>query len=139
MFDKYLTPTGLLSRKQPQDIKNQWYIRKFQEVHGDRYDYSKVTYVNAHTKVIIRCKEHGIFTQSPNDHTKGAGCPDCQKDIKTKTTKSCIEDFSQVHGATYDYQQVKYLNNYTKVVITCKKHGDFYQTPQQSPSRQRMP
>lgn len=129
MFDKYLTPTGLLSRKQPQDVKNQWYIRKFQGVHGDRYDYSKVSYVTAHYKVLINCKEHGIFAQTPNDHLKGAGCPDCQQNIKTKTTKNCVDDFIQVHGCTYDYQQVRYINNYTKVVITCKKHGDFCQTP----------
>lgn len=129
MFEKYLTKTGLLSTKQPQDIKNQWYIGKFQEVHGDRYDYYKVTYVGSLHKVDIVCKEHGVFPQSPNDHLKGAGCPYCQKSIKTKTTQRCIEDFIKVHGDTYNYQQVNYINNYTKVVITCIKHGDFYQNP----------
>lgn len=44
MFEKYVTKTGRLSPKQPQDIKNQWYIQKFQEVHGNKYDYSKVVY-----------------------------------------------------------------------------------------------
>lgn len=45
MFEKYLTKTGRLSTKQPQEVKNQWYIQKFQEVHGNKYDYSKVVYI----------------------------------------------------------------------------------------------
>lgn len=74
MFEKYLTKTGRLSCKQPQDIKNQWYIQKFQEVHGDTYDYIKVIYVGSAQKVEIVCKEHGSFFQTPNDHLKGIGC-----------------------------------------------------------------
>ena len=35
------------------------FIKKAREVHGDRYDYSKVEYVNKKTKVCIICKEHG--------------------------------------------------------------------------------
>lgn len=77
MFDKYLTKTGRLSCKQPQDIKNQWYIQKFQEVHCDTYDYSQVDYKTTKEKVEIICKEHGSFFQTPNDHLDGKGCPKC--------------------------------------------------------------
>lgn len=45
--------------------------------HGDKYDYSKVNYVNTSTKVCIICKEHGEFWQTPNNHLFGAGCPTC--------------------------------------------------------------
>lgn len=128
MFDKYLTKTGLLSKSQPQDLKNQWYIQKFQEVHGDRYDYSKVAYKTTREKVIIICKEHGEFQQTPNSHLNGRGCPDCYGN-KHKDTNKCIEDFKKAHGGTYDYSKVIYVNASTKVEIICKKHGQFTQTP----------
>lgn len=129
MFEQYLTKTGRLSCKQPQEIKNQWYIQRFQEVHGDKYDYSKVVYAGQHTKVAIICIEHDVFTQTPNNHLNGIGCPECQKKSRTKPTAQGIADFIKVHGNTYDYSQVVYTNNYTKVVIICKEHGEFLQTP----------
>ena len=129
MFDKYLTKTGLLSIKQPQEVKNQWYIKKFQEVHGDRYDYSGVEYKTTREKVEILCKEHGSFFQRPNDHLQGVGCPKCQYTSKQKTAQQCTGDFKQVHGNTYDYSQVVYINDATKVEIICKEHGSFYQRP----------
>ena len=52
-------------------------ISEFRKVHGDRYDYSKVEYVNAHTKVNIICKVHGEFEQSPRGHQNGQGCRKC--------------------------------------------------------------
>lgn len=128
MFEKYLTKTGLLSPKQPQDIKNQWYIGKFQEVHGDRYDYSKVNYVGSLHKVDIVCKEHGVFPQRPTDHLGGKGCPTCQGN-QPKTTKQCVEDFKKVHGSTYDYSKVVYEGQHSKVSIVCHKHGIFSQRP----------
>jgi hypothetical protein len=38
----------------------QW-IEKAHIVHGDKYDYSKVNYRDAKTKVCIICPEHGEF------------------------------------------------------------------------------
>lgn len=128
MFEKYLTKPGRLSCKQPQDIKNQWYIQKFQEVHGSAYDYSKVDYKTAKEKVVIICKQHGSFLQSPDNHIKGQGCPVCQGN-KKKTTQQCIEDFKKVHENSYDYSMVQYANCGTKVEIICKTHGSFFQTP----------
>lgn len=129
MFETYLTKTGKLSCKQPQQTKNQWYIRKFQEVHGDLYDYTLVDYINSHTKVEIICEEHGVFSQTPNNHLRGKGCPTCQNQQRAKTSGQCIRDFQKVHGAIYDYSKVEYTNSYTKVQVICSQHGIFYQTP----------
>ena len=41
------------------------FIIRAKEVHGDKYDYSKVEYVNNKTKVCIICPEHGEFWQRP--------------------------------------------------------------------------
>lgn len=45
--------------------------------HVGKYDYSKVEYKNAKTKVEIICPEHGSFLQTPEKHQRGEGCPKC--------------------------------------------------------------
>ena len=59
--------------------KTENFIEKASKTHGDRYDYSKVEYVNAKTKVCIICRQHGEFWQDPSKHIKGRGCPKCRK------------------------------------------------------------
>ena len=51
------------------------FIRSCIERHGNRYDYSLVSYKNISTKVSIICKEHGIFIQNAKNHKDGQGCP----------------------------------------------------------------
>jgi hypothetical protein len=53
------------------------FIEKAKKTHGDRYDYSFVEYKNAHTKVKIICKKHGLFEQISIEHIRGAGCYLC--------------------------------------------------------------
>ncbi len=101
------------------------FIRKAREVHGDKYDYSKVDYVNTRTKVYIIDKKNGGFWQTPNSHLSGHGCLDS---IETKK-KQFIERAREVHGDKYDYSKVEYIDNNTKVRIICPIHGEFWQTP----------
>lgn len=53
-------------------------VQDFVRVHGGLYDYREVRYINIRTKVSIICKEHGPFSQRPDDHLQGKGCPKCQ-------------------------------------------------------------
>lgn len=55
------------------------FIEKAKEIHGDRYDYSKVEYKGIRNKVCIICKEHGEFWQTPHAHLLGCGCTLCHK------------------------------------------------------------
>ena len=109
------------------------FIQKAQAVHGDKYDYSKVEYVNNHTKVTIICPEHGEFPQNPNNHLQGNGCLMCARqrraDRDRQTTKWFVEKARQAHGDKFDYSKVKYINNHTPVIIGCPIHGEFQQTP----------
>jgi len=108
-------------------------IVEFREVHGDRYDYSKVNYVNSHTKVTIICSEHGVFWQKPYSHKNGNGCPECgnisMADKRSLTNEQAVKDFQKVHGDRYDYSKVDYVNTKTKVLIICPEHGEFWQLP----------
>ena len=53
------------------------FIADAKKVHGDKFDYSKVKYVNNKTHVTIICKKHGEFQQTPSEHLRGFGCPIC--------------------------------------------------------------
>jgi len=101
-------------------------IKRFKEVHGDKYDYSKVIYHKSKSKVIIICPEHGEFLQTPNNHLKYK-CPKCS--ILKKPIKKHIKDFKKVHNNKYNYSKVHYINTMTKIEIICPKHGSFFQTP----------
>lgn len=104
------------------------FIKKAKEIHGDKYDYSKVEYVNTQTKVCIICPEHGEFWQKPNKHLSAKqGCPKCAG--VCKTTEDFICKAKKVHGERYDYSKVQYVNNVTPICIICSEHGEFWQTP----------
>lgn len=103
------------------------FIKRAKEIHGNRYDYSKVEYKNSTTKICIICPKHGEFFQAPRDHLQSKGCFSCAgKDIDTKRF---IEYSHKVHGNKYDYSKVEYKNSTTKVCIICPEHGEFYQKP----------
>ncbi|HUH57041.1 MAG TPA: GIY-YIG nuclease family protein, partial [Pseudomonadales bacterium] len=97
-------------------------------VHGDLYDYGRVVYVRSSDKIIITCKQHGDFEQSPNDHLRGKGCAKCSG-VHRYSTREWIQEAVAVHGDRYDYGCVVYVRNSDKVIITCKNHGDFEQQP----------
>lgn len=60
------------------------FINEAKIIHGDKYDYSKVKYVNNRTKVCIICKKHGEFWQEAGGHLKGYGCNKCWTEEKKK-------------------------------------------------------
>jgi hypothetical protein len=105
------------------------FIDEAKIVQGELYDYSKTNYVHALTKIIITCKTHGDFEQIPNKHLRGSGCHKCSHYTKRKTTEDFIIEANQVHNNLYDYSNVSYINAKNKIIITCKIHGDFEQSP----------
>lgn len=112
---------------------DEW-IKKAQKVHKNKYDYTKVNYINSQTKVCIICPEHGEFWQRPASHLQGNGCKKCAnnvtKDSSRMTTEQFIEKACKIHHNKYDYTKVDYVNTETPVHIICKTCGcEFDQTP----------
>lgn len=62
-------------------------IKQFNNVHGDRYDYSLVNYIDTSTKVSIICKKHGVFKQIPSGHLNKKGCAKCAIDLTSKNSR----------------------------------------------------
>lgn len=124
---------GCTSQSKARRFTKEMWVEKAKKVHGDRYDYSKVEYVNSQTPIIITCQIHGDFKMRPNDHLRGQNCPKCKKTLLREklsmTTNEFIERARAVHGDKYDYSKVNYINNRTEVCIICPKHGEFWQTP----------
>lgn len=111
-------------------VKTKEFIERALKVHGDRYDYHKSNYTGYRNKMIIICSEHGEFLQSPNDHLRTVhGCPKCYNDKKKYSVSEWIKKVIQIHGELYNYSKVEFTNIDTKVVIICKKHGEFTQSP----------
>ena len=116
-----------------QRFTKEQFIEKAKITHGDTYNYSLVEYKNTDTEVIIICHIHGEFKQSPNNHYK-KGCKYCgiesARNSKIKyNIKTFINESNKIHGTIYDYSKVEYKDLSTKVIIICKKHGEFIQLP----------
>jgi len=105
------------------------FIEKAISIHGDRYDYSKVNYINTYTNVIIICKFHNEMSVSPSGHLNNQNCLKCVNAAQTKTIQEFITEAQIKFGNRYDYSNTIYINSSTKVKIHCYIHGDFYQTP----------
>ena len=114
-------------------MDQEYFIQRAQSIHGDKYDYSIVHYVDSKTPVCIICPDHGAFYQIPNDHLLGHGCRKCfaeQTRIRlTKTEENFLSIANSVHKGKYDYSQMQYANRNTPIKIICPKHGEFNQTP----------
>lgn len=111
--------------------------------YGEKFDYSKVEYVNAWTPVSIACSTHGLFSQTPVAylHTTTYGCPKCANDDASNrgrgpraprpqdrsNSTEFIERATAKHNGKYDYSLVEYVTSKGKVTIICKLHGAFLQ------------
>lgn len=113
----------------PRKLTTEEFVKLAREVHGDKYDYSKVDYKGSQEKVCIICPDHGDFYQVAYSHLQGKGCIKCGRTIKLDTVEKFIKKAKKVHGDKYDYSNVEYKDSATKVCIVCPTHGKFYQKP----------
>ena len=117
----------------PAKLTQDQFIKRATKKHNGYYDYSLVEYIDSKTKVKILCPKHGIFEQQPNNHLHGQRCIGCMGDAvrraKCSSTELFIKKSQKIHGDLYDYSLVNYKTGKDKVIIICKKHGEFLQTP----------
>ena len=105
------------------------FIKEATILHGNKYDYSKVNFKTQNDKIIITCKIHGDFNVVGYHHIYSlSGCSKCSGKYQP-TTDEFIEKAKLIHGDTYEYSKVNYINSSTKIIIICEEHGEFEQTP----------
>lgn len=115
------------------------FVNKAQEIHGNKFNYNKVKYVNSRTKIIIICPIHGEIFIRPDNHLKSkTGCSECGKDTRIKTKSGSKNKpnkyrFEQkanlLHNNKYNYSKSNYINAVLDIIITCPIHGDFSVKP----------
>ena len=125
--NNHLKGTGCPNCCKNAKITNEKFLERSKKIHGDKYDYSNVEYIHITKPVKIICKVHGEFEQTPREHFSGCGCYKCANRIIT--TQDFIEKANIRHNNLYDYSKVEYKSSREKIIISCKTHGDFLQTP----------
>ena len=105
------------------------FIKKAIEKHGDKYDYSKVEYIDVKTKVCIICPKHGEFWQRPGRHLNGDGCPICNE---SKLEREIRLNFKQLEQQkTFDWLRLKnslyldFYDNKNNIAIECQGEQHF--------------
>ena len=102
------------------------FIEKAKQIHGNKYDYSKVKYVNNRTKVRIICPIHGEFWQEPSAHVnQKCGCPKCVN--KNKPLEEVLNKCKEIHGDKYDYSLITSPILLKKQKIKCNKCGNIFE------------
>lgn len=115
------------STKKP--TTEEWKI-KAKLVHGDKYEYDEVEYVNSNTPIKIYCRTcNDSFMQKPINHTTGSGCPICGKakanQSRKNTTEWFIEESKKIWGDKFNYSKTSYNGRHNLLTLICKKHGEF--------------
>jgi hypothetical protein len=128
------TKCGNFKRGQKLQMTCAEFTDRATQIHNNRYNYEKINYVGAHIKIEIICNIHGIFKQTPNSHLLGNGCNKCGIDSSKQKQQMTRDEFinrsTHIYGTNiYDYSQINYINNHTKISIICNHHGLFEVTP----------
>ena len=83
------------------------FIQRARARHGQKYDYSRIEYHDAHTKVCIICPVHGKFWQQADSHIQECGCPKCGaarrgKQRSDRASRMFISKARRIHVRKYD-------------------------------------
>lgn len=96
------------------------FIEESKKIHGDKYDYSKVNYVNNREKVCIICKRHGEFWQEAGGHLKGYGCIKCyQEDRKKKRLVSGVGINDYNGSISVDGKELRSYQTWRNMIARC--------------------
>lgn len=125
-------PECSTSKRRESKISNKdAFIAKAKTIHNDKYIYDKTEYVHSREKVIITCPIHGDFTQTPNSHLNGSGCPKCASENRSHnqriTEEEVIRRFNEKHSGKYLYDSLEYDNIHDFIDVICPIHGKYTQ------------
>lgn len=98
--------------------------------YGDKFDYSRIDFVDYDTPVEIGCPDHGWIYITPRQHLLKEGCDKCLEDIKKERWVSFVDSANIKHDNKYKYPEYFDIesNNRTKIPVICPDHDIFPQT-----------
>ena len=107
------------------------FVEEMKLLHPE-YDYTKTLYSDGATQVTVTCPIHGDFQNTPYRLLYGHGCQKCGIKLRSDKLRKSPEQFKKEVAQIfpkYGLDKIHYINSYTKVIITCPKHGDFLSKP----------
>lgn len=105
-------------------INTEKYIDMAKKAHGNKFDYSLVTYSGYKGKIKIKCNNcGGIFENRADYHLVCVGCKYCHERV---STNDYIEKAIKVHGDNFDYSLVVYKKAKDVIKIKCQKCGTIF-------------
>ena len=94
------------------------FIKEAIEIHGDKYDYSKVNYINNATKVCLVCPKHGEFWVTPGAHLRNGGCRKCREEnFQITPNEKFINKVNELYPNRYTFEKCNYRNKTTFVTL----------------------
>ena len=121
---------AIVNNSKKQTFTLEQFIERAKEKHDDKFNYSKVIYINSQNPVIIICNICE-FTQVPNSHLQGCGCDKCAHKINHENQKlsedELIKRAKEVHGDDYDYPNMNYKNSQLPINIKCNRCNNTFQ------------
>lgn len=109
------------------------FIIKANMVHKSLYDYSNSNYVSSREPITIKCKIHGCFSQTPNDHLNGCGCPKCSLGCFSKIAINWLENIEKKegfyiqHAGNIGEKKIRINNKLFKVDGYCEATNTIYE------------
>lgn len=89
-------------------IDTETFVKKAKSIHKNRYDYSKVNYINSKTPVEIICFNHGVFQQTPEIHLGGSGCKFCKSSLGEIIVEEILIILGLKYIREYKFKDCKY-------------------------------
>lgn len=110
------------------------FIAELESIYGNKFDYSKTSYVRNHELATVICNKHGEMNIKAKDLINGHGCFFCSiLSIKKEKRKSSIDWFidssREIYGHRFSYRKFEYSGYDKSSILTCLKHGDFQVSP----------
>lgn len=109
------------------------FLKKAILKHKNKFDYSKVNYIDSISNITIVCNKHKIeFQQKPVKHLQNKHCcPICAKEAYSKAVRINKEDFinkaKEIHGDSFSYEKTIPKTRHDKVIIYCKRHNKYFE------------
>ena len=114
-------------------LNTEIFIERSIKIHGDKYDYSKVIYINNKTKVCIICNKHGEFWQTPKLHMNGRGCSKCGNIVisnklcgKKRSKSTCLHKNNSKFVPNYEYKKYNINDTNSFIAYSEKLHKHKY-------------
>ena len=106
-------------------VTTESFIAEAKTIYGDRYDYSKVVYINRDHRVVVTCPVHGEFQVYAREHLDGKGFPKCEKGERF------LIKLKEKFGNKFGLDKFVYESSTSPVTLICPTHGVFSRLPHQ--------